>query len=45
MKEYLKKYKELLKQLEINKNKIQENKLLIDDNYRKREETKDELTR
>lgn len=41
MVEYLKKYKELLKQLEINENEREENKLLLDENYTKWEETKD----
>lgn len=41
--EYLKKYKELLKQLEINKNKIQENELLLDENYRKWSDSKNKL--
>ena len=38
--EYLKKYKELLEQLEINKNKIQENTVLIGENYEKWDYTK-----
>ena len=35
MKEYLENYKQLLKLLETNKNKIQENQTLLDENYQK----------
>lgn len=43
MKEYLKKYKELLKQLEINKNKIQENKKSLNEIYEKWQESKEKI--
>lgn len=43
MVEYLKKYKELLEQLEINKNKIQENEQLLNKNHERWQESKEKI--